>query len=578
MLRLVSQFSGVTLMAELSPHLNDNPIDKAFTLGLLLREQNRAESEACEITITQGGRLVHTTGALRVSSLKNHVSEAVVYPIKGKEIVARLGYTRFIKRVPYRVAVRFRVKQIPIGKSGRVRIPVNGPAVLSSGILRKARSRVVRFAKSPYKRRSSQPQNRPLRESPEIANRSFLRTFESGIGGVRNGYTQTVVPVLDHSRTWSGSRTPNYGKLKPGQLPVNPHAVKIVEVLENKYSKYQTQAASGNWELNIFPYTEVYTPPLSPIAIHLPLAEQKAIRKLIDAAGAGIQANLAQNLAQYGQVTSMIANNAMRIVNALKFVKQAKRLGNKQLYTAAGILTAGRGNQGINMNALNSSKSVASNWLELQYGWKPLLSDIKGTLEAIPTLSNVGSFVRSVEASASAAKESVVAYPPGDGVIGFGNGGKTTFINKTRTKFKIRFRMSDPTLAFVAQTGFTNPLNLAWEILPFSFVADWFLPIGPYLETLSAWHGLTFIGGSRTNFTRVWMASTIAYSGPSAIEPSVNVLKNASYREEQVWLNRVGLTDFPSQVAPVLNLRGLSGGVRAQNAIALLTGAFKSFR
>jgi hypothetical protein len=401
-------------------------------------------------------------------------------------------------------------------------------------------------------------------------NRQFLRTFESGIGGVRTVLTQTVVPVRSYERTWSGSRTPNFGKLKPGQLPVNPHAVKIVEVLEDKYIKYQTQAASGNWELNVYPYTEVYAVPLSPIAIHLPLAEQNAIRRLIDPAQAGIQANLAQNLAQYGQVTSMIAGTATKLVQSVRQLKRFNFTG------AINALTAGRGSSGINPNKLSRTKSLASNWLEMQYGWKPLLSDIEGTLSTIPTLTNAGSFVRSIRASAKATKETVVAnYPPGDGTIGFGNGGETTFINRTSTKFVIRYRMSNPGLAFAAQTGFTNPLNLFWEILPFSFVADWFIPIGPYLETLTAFQGLTFIGGSRTNFTRVRVDSAISFGGPAVGEPTVNIQKRASYREEQVWLNRVGLSDFPSQVSPVVNLRGLEGGVRAANAIALLTQVFR---
>jgi hypothetical protein len=352
-------------------------------------------------------------------------------------------------------------------------------------------------------------------------------------------------------------------------MPVNAHAVKIVEVLEDKYTKYQVQAASGNWELNVYPYTEVYTPPLSPIAIHLPLAEQNAIRRLIDAAQAGIQANLAQNLAQYGQVTGMIAGNANKLVKSLRQLRRFNFTG------AINALTAGRGNSGIDPSKLSRTKSVASNWLELQYGWKPLLSDIEGTLKAIPTLTNVGSFVRSVRASAKASKEVVVDFPPPNGSSGFTVGGKTTFVNRTSTKFVIRYREANPGLAFAAQTGFTNPLNLAWEILPFSFVADWFLPIGPYLETLTAFQGLTFIGGSRTNFTRVRMDSVFSYSGPYAGEPTVNIQENAVYRKEEVWLNRVGLSDFPSQVAPQLNLRGLEGGVRAANAIALLTQVFR---
>lgn len=32
--------------------------------------------------------------------------------------------------------------------------------------------------------------------------------------------------------------------------------------------------------------------------------------------------------------------------------------------------------------------------------------------------------------------------------------------------------------------GFDKPLGVAWEATPFSFVADWFFPIGDYLKNL----------------------------------------------------------------------------------------------
>ena len=557
-------------MAELSPFLNSSPTDKAFTLGLMSREQNRALYDAVELSVYVGGKLALTSGSMRLTSLKNHQSERTVYRRRGEKIRGYVTYTRFLKLFPYRVVVPFPANFRPIGNTGRVVISLSGAMTISSGILRKARARAVGFAKSPYRRSVSVPQPSQLRVSPETVNRQFLRTFENGVGGVRTSFSQTVVPVLSYQRTWTGSRTPNWGKLKPGQFPVNPHTVKIVEVLEDKYSKYQVQAASGNWELNVYPYTEVYTPPLSPIAIHLPLAEQNAIRRLIEQCEAGIQANLAQNLAQYNQVTSMVAGNATKIVKSLRQLKRFNFTG------AINALTAGRGTSGINPNKLSRSKSLASNWLEMQYGWKPLLSDIEGTLKAIPTLTNVGSFVRSVRASANASKEAVVDnFPPGDGLIGFGNGGKTTFLNRTSTKFVIRYRMSNPGLAFAAQTGFTNPINLGWELIPFSFVVDWFLPIGPYLETLTAFQGLTFLSGTRTNFTRVRMDSVLSHAGQAVGEPTVTVNLNAIYRKQEIWLNRVVLSDFPSQVSPSINLRGLEGGQRAANAIALLTQAFR---
>ena len=46
------------------------------------------------------------------------------------------------------------------------------------------------------------------------------------------------------------------------------------------------------------------------------------------------------------------------------------------------------------------------------------------------------------------------------------------------------------------QLGLLNPVSLAWELVPWSFVVDWVLPIGSVLSALSAPAGLIFIDGS----------------------------------------------------------------------------------
>lgn len=47
-----------------------------------------------------------------------------------------------------------------------------------------------------------------------------------------------------------------------------------------------------------------------------------------------------------------------------------------------------------------------------------------------------------------------------------------------------RFKINNPDLLLPAKVGLTNPLSVAWELIPFSFVVDWFLPIGKYLDAL----------------------------------------------------------------------------------------------
>jgi hypothetical protein len=300
-------------------------------------------------------------------------------------------------------------------------------------------------------------------------------------------------------------------------------------------------------------------------------AEFNALQRLISKAQTGLQANMAQNIAQVSQLSSLIFGNATKISKALYQLKK----GN--IPSAINTLTAGRVSPSWKgpIGSPSKTKSVASNWLQLQYGWKPLLSDIEGFMTAMGNLNAPNDTVQRVSSSATAQRQFNVAYPPDHGLF-IGSGyGKTTFIVTTTTKFKIRFRVDDPLTAFLAQTGFTNPINLFWEILPFSFVFDWFLPIGNYLQSLSAWHGVTFLGGSKVRFSRIRGNSAINYHGAASGEPTVRIDMSATQTRDEVRLERSALSSFPSPVLPSFNSEGLSAGTRALNAVALLLSSRK---
>lgn len=53
-----------------------------------------------------------------------------------------------------------------------------------------------------------------------------------------------------------------------------------------------------------------------------------------------------------------------------------------------------------------------------------------------------------------------------------------------------RVRVTNPNLLLFNQLGLVNPAYVLWDAVPFSFVADWFLPVGRYLQSYSDWVGL----------------------------------------------------------------------------------------
>jgi len=44
--------------------------------------------------------------------------------------------------------------------------------------------------------------------------------------------------------------------------------------------------------------------------------------------------------------------------------------------------------------------------------------------------------------------------------------------------------------------GLLNPVSLAWELVSWSFVVDWVVPIGPMFQALTAPAGLSFVDGT----------------------------------------------------------------------------------
>jgi hypothetical protein len=68
----------------------------------------------------------------------------------------------------------------------------------------------------------------------------------------------------------------------------------------------------------------------------------------------------------------------------------------------------------------------------------------------------------------------------------------------------------------LASLGITNPLLVAWELVPFSFVVDWFLPIGNYLESLDSLLGYETAYTSTSTFQVVeWtdVGKSASFSG-----------------------------------------------------------------
>lgn len=181
---------------------------------------------------------------------------------------------------------------------------------------------------------------------------------------------------------------------------------------------------------------------------------------------AGSQFNAGIAIAESGQAFRMIGNAARRIGRALTY----SRHGN--------FFAAARALVGPRFQSWSKTHPVANNWLELQYGWRPLLDDAKAGAEFLSH-----HFTTPQQHVFHVTVRKVGPMPTMTG--GYGRwliGGYT--VSK---RVKVILKEKNVT----ALAGLLDPASVAWELLPYSFVIDWFLPIGNWLQARQLATGIT---------------------------------------------------------------------------------------
>lgn len=217
-----------------------------------------------------------------------------------------------------------------------------------------------------------------------------------------------------------------------------------------------------------------------------------------------------------------------------------------------------------------ASYTVSSSWLELSYAWIPLLSDIYAGVDAV----NNG--IKLPESIASVVRQISTPLPFIEWTGGVAPTYwwdykiKNNFVHDVKCKF--RFRVDNPTLAYLSAIGLDNPAYLIWVGTPFSFVIDWLLPVGTWLKSLTGPLGLTLVDGymsKRTSGSIDIECNSWGNRNPGDIVWE----RPARLLLEAVELDRVIYTTWPARL-PYLRLP-FSNPNRIVSSIALLHQAGK---
>jgi hypothetical protein len=293
----------------------------------------------------------------------------------------------------------------------------------------------------------------------------------------------------------------------------------------------------------------------------------------------GQNANYGQIFAEGRQTLNLVTNTAVKIA---KCVKSLRRLDVWGAFDALGLSKKTKHFKDLRHKSKNLRKTdyshfVSSSFLEMEYGWKPLLSDVYDVAKDLAYRNAQKSYDVTIRGSAVA--EAPVKYvlvngpsaPPATlNICGVGKNLKTL-----RVTYSCRYRVASPALRTASALGLTNPLYLGWQLVPFSFVVDWFTPIGAYLESLSALQGLSFIDGTRSVLTLQTSGGILTgRTGVGGNGRFISIQGAGQEYNQSVSLVRVVLTGSPGRPGPFRLSPDALGTNRPLKALALLRTAF----
>ena len=445
-------------------------------------------------------------------------------------------------------------------------------------------------------------------------NESLYSTFQGWnetidlVNQTSSGKNYVTLPSLQREVAIGSVKTLNYRNIKKKHLlPLNGYS-KMLDVISSPPADFsQNQGTHGlppthpyyAKGIKLWHYNAMVFPGFAPLVVSnaddpFAGAINDLLRKMTDG-----KTNTMVTAAEMHKTVKHVAKTATRLYSAIRALKHGDFLG---FTTSLGLTYQEPGakkrfnkryarakskdaqdhrydESGFNTTVTRPRMSSfeSETWLEYKYAWKPLLKDVFDHARALAELNIERQHaIRFASGKSSTSKTAQLKFE--DPNSGF----NWTNISKEGRYCKIGvwYRLQNNQLNTFIQLGIDNPMEVAWEVVPFSFVADWFIPIGEYLRNLTATNGLVFHAGYMSKrrvancSLNVIANGKVQVFGISEIGPTSG---SGSATREIVEITRTRLTDFPGPVFPGFRdpRDTKDGGIsRATSAIALLQSLF----
>lgn len=200
--------------------------------------------------------------------------------------------------------------------------------------------------------------------------------------------------------------------------------------------------------------------------------------------------NLAQTLAEARETYGTIATNLYRLGT---FALALKKGNFRRAAEVLDIRLSRRGEARLKQQSW--LERVSSGWLEYSYGILPIIGDVEGAIQHMDDKFHEGASRSAYGGMSRAQREALSSFAD----VHKWAAENSTEVSDPRVTY--RGVIDNSNLRRAQELGFINIPALAWELVPLSFVFDWFGTIGAYMDTLTHGAGLKFVWGCTTNYS-----------------------------------------------------------------------------
>lgn len=197
-------------------------------------------------------------------------------------------------------------------------------------------------------------------------------------------------------------------------------------------------------------------------------------------------------------------------------------------------------------------RNTADLWLEYSYAVKTTMSDVSVLARRAAGIDDPRKRVYTFETgktchvSFSTNRRTSNAYR------------SATLISSGRLRGKSVFRVDNPFTRSLQEFGFTDPVGILWECIPMSFVLDWFVPVGNWIQS---WQPIVGMSHLRTTLAyklegtlfRVYNTNTITGSPATGTwklgAKGRSNLTSPPQARVDLWDPRYGVNQFFSSLA-----------------------------